>query len=278
MYVYLLRHATEPRFKIGKAVDIYQRIPYIGGIETYDIENSRCIKLSTEAKAYNLEKALHKLFNDWSHPIDENNRYSGDTEQFKIECFNRVIDLLVQSTDIMEGALPISIPSRTTSFARNTEQIKERNRLKTEENLRKEIKRKQTAYKLAAAWKVHDETFFTFITECEKCFCELIEIGINIFGVVENRLIRIETNDNEILERAQQIAIKLNTFIFSPQHLSEWSKFSREMIRTSRGIDIDLNPRIFIDASIYFTTFAKLIQKLPLLEDSSRLQTRPTPF
>lgn len=87
MFVYLLRDATKPVFKIGKANDIHLRVAALGGPERYDLHNSKCIRLPTEKDALRVEKALQRLFIRWNVPPDEAARFGGDTEIFLAAMF-----------------------------------------------------------------------------------------------------------------------------------------------------------------------------------------------
>ncbi len=110
MFVYILKYIDGKRFKIGKANDIYQRIRGIGGMEAYDLASSLCLQLRSEADAYRIEKILHRLFSDWHLEVDKGNRFDGDTEQFSIECFERVVKFLTDNADLTAGAMPCALP------------------------------------------------------------------------------------------------------------------------------------------------------------------------
>lgn len=112
MYVYLLKHVDGKSFKIGKASDIHQRIRAlgIGGMQAFDLECSLCVKLPSDDDAYRVEKSLHRLFADWHLEVDEQKRCDGDTEQFAIECFDRVVKFLTDNSDLIAGASPRELP------------------------------------------------------------------------------------------------------------------------------------------------------------------------
>lgn len=110
MYVYLLKNADGKRFKIGKANNIPQRIRGIGGTLSFDLPSSLCVQLPSEGDAYRIEKILHRLFVDWHLKVDQHNRYDGDTEQFGIECFARVVKFLTDNSDLTAGAMPRALP------------------------------------------------------------------------------------------------------------------------------------------------------------------------
>lgn len=140
MYVYLLRHVAEPRFKIGKANNIYQRIPGIGGIRAFNLASSLCLQLQSEDDAYRLEKILHRLFDPWNLPVNENNRYSGDTEQFEVECFDRVLKFLTDNSDLTGGASPMPIPAQPVIVDKKLVSPEEIEARKAEEQLARTIK------------------------------------------------------------------------------------------------------------------------------------------
>jgi hypothetical protein len=123
-YVYLLRHASEPRFKIGKANDIYQRLSGIGGINEFDLERSLCVKCPTEVRVGKLERHLHHIFDEWRIKDVENIDYSGYTEYFKIECFERVVKYIRENADLL-GELS-SLPPRQQIIGNTTISSEER--------------------------------------------------------------------------------------------------------------------------------------------------------
>jgi hypothetical protein len=111
MYVYLLKHKTEPIFKIGKAVNIHNRLAEIGGVRSYDLEASRCLHVGDGPRSYRLERKLHLMFEDWS--TDELGSFdgnSGHSEMFRIECFDRVIRFIDDNKDLI-GITPQAIPA-----------------------------------------------------------------------------------------------------------------------------------------------------------------------
>ena len=110
MFVYLLLHSREPRFKIGKANDIWKRIYGIGGRDSFNTSDSLCVKTHSPEQAYKLERALHKLFDRWKIAPDPSRRFSGDTEQFDIACLDRVVRFLSDNQDLTDGAVPLPLP------------------------------------------------------------------------------------------------------------------------------------------------------------------------
>jgi len=174
MFVYLLQHATESRFKIGKANDIYQRIPSIGGFDAFDLTSSLCIQLPTEKDAYKLEKSLHRLFGAFNLPVDKSNRYSGDTEQFNTECFERVLKFLKDNCDLICGASPMPIPSPPIIVRQLVARISPEERAAQKEaNRLNQIKSIEKKHGITLKWL---ETFAGYM-----------ESGIIVSGIWQNK-------------------------------------------------------------------------------------------
>lgn len=192
MFVYLLRYATEPRFKIGKAIDIYQRILGIGGLGTFDIANSLCVQLPNEDAAYRLEKILHRLFEPWNLPVNESKRYSGDTEHFAAECFGRVIKFLVDNVDLTAGALPSPLPTQTVLIAtENAIALQEERRLiRAAKELRIEERQKvRTANKLLED-AAYEQMYLRGIEILKSSITQLSEMQLDVFGVVTHNCVQ----------------------------------------------------------------------------------------
>lgn len=51
--------------KIGKAIDIHQRLTGMVGTAEFDVGKGACVALGTESDAYRIESALHRLFARW---------------------------------------------------------------------------------------------------------------------------------------------------------------------------------------------------------------------
>lgn len=115
MYVYLLRHAEKPTFKIGKAIDIHARIPLIGGHTAFDLGGSLCVEFPTEADSKRQERVLHRLFHKWNVRPVSGERHEGDTEHFEIECFARVVKFLDDNQDLTLGRI-VPIPPRPANL------------------------------------------------------------------------------------------------------------------------------------------------------------------
>src|SRR5512135_3368740 len=106
MNVYAVPYIAEPKFKIGKANDVLDRLQDLGPLTDFNLADGLCIPLPSEADAHRVEKILHRMFAKWNLPIDEKNRYDGDTEQFDIACLPRVTRFLTENADLLDGALP----------------------------------------------------------------------------------------------------------------------------------------------------------------------------
>lgn len=111
MFVYLLRDAHAPRFKIGKANDIHQRIAALGGPSGFNLTESRCIRLPTPSDALRVEKILHRVFVRSNIPPTDGARYAGDTEMFRLDCFHRVLLFLMSMPDLIDNAAPGPLPT-----------------------------------------------------------------------------------------------------------------------------------------------------------------------
>lgn len=110
MNVYAVPYIAEPKFKIGKANDVLDRLQNLGQLTDFNLADGLCIPLPSEADAHRVEKVLHRLFKKWKLPIDKRNRYDGDTEQFEIACLPRVTRFLTENADLLDGARPGPLP------------------------------------------------------------------------------------------------------------------------------------------------------------------------
>lgn len=109
MYVYLLKHAVKPTFKIGKSIDIHSRIHDIGGYESFDLDGSIYVQFPNERLALKHESFIHQVFGEWKMCPDKENRLPGDTEYFKIECFELVVSYLRSNATLFKcdiGPIP----------------------------------------------------------------------------------------------------------------------------------------------------------------------------
>lgn len=137
-YVYLVRHATEPRFKIGKADDPFLRSKSFG--ENLDLESSLQIHLGH--RAYGIEKGLHAIFDAYRLPPVSAN--DGATEWFQLECWDQCLAFFNQHNDLI-GALPGSIPKPApTSVTVLTAEEKAERRQRRLETERRRIQEENT--------------------------------------------------------------------------------------------------------------------------------------
>ena len=137
-YVYLVRHATEPRFKIGKADYPFLRSKSFG--ENLDLESSLQIHLGH--RAYGIEKGLHAIFDAYRLPPVSAN--DGATEWFQLECWDRCLAFFNQHNDLI-GALPRSIPKPApTSVTVLTAEEKAERRQRRIETERRRVQEENT--------------------------------------------------------------------------------------------------------------------------------------
>ena len=102
-FVYLLKHVDKPSFKIGKAINIHQRIPDIGGYDAFNLDESLCASFPSESLSKRYEKTIHEVFHNSNIQPDRNKRVDGDTEYFRIECFDHVVNFLIQNSNFFNG-------------------------------------------------------------------------------------------------------------------------------------------------------------------------------
>jgi hypothetical protein len=108
-YVYILVHKDKPRFKIGKAVDIAARVAQLT-YDELDFTKSLALEVADEAAAFNLERALHRCFDKWRLSADdmvelEGERFTGYTEWFRAECFDKLMAFVDQNTELFDYSL-----------------------------------------------------------------------------------------------------------------------------------------------------------------------------
>lgn len=124
-YVYLLRHISEQRFKIGKALDVETRVVQLG-ITSFALEESLALEVEDGPSATNLERILHRLFS--KHRIKPGSSSfpalqrgsAGSTEWFDIACWSRVLQFLEDSKDLVAFAsVPVGalVKARTVNLA-----------------------------------------------------------------------------------------------------------------------------------------------------------------
>lgn len=199
MFVYLLQHTSEPRFKIGKANDIYQRILGIGGLDVFNLPSSFCVQASDEGSAYRLEKILHRMFEPWNLPVDEGARYTGDTEQFSMECFDRVLKFLTDNADLNDGALPVPLPPaplRPTPV-KNIFSIGDRIQRNEKRRQRAIVKERENLEGYRAGIRILESSIFS-----------LLEMGLDEFKLC-NGFVLIETGNREKYDKAHNLIDEL---------------------------------------------------------------------
>lgn len=110
-HVYLLRHATEPRFKIGKANDLAARVLQLGRSQ-FNLLTSIAIEVESPEDATNLERLLHRAFRQhrlnpacsstgWMYPGLAAGKHDGMSEWFSAACWERLQGLLSHLKDLV---------------------------------------------------------------------------------------------------------------------------------------------------------------------------------
>lgn len=105
-YVYLLAHPTEPRFKIGKAININSRLQQLGRTQ-FDLSSSQALEVFTEAESDNLERLLHRAFSQWRLDSDvvhvsDGARLAGHSEWFHCDCKARLAAFINANMDLLQ--------------------------------------------------------------------------------------------------------------------------------------------------------------------------------
>lgn len=128
-YVYLLVHAKESRFKLGKASDVIARARVLG-IHNFALQKSWALKVPSETRALQVEQALHRIFDPWRVPKSKlrnaaGDRRRGDTEWFRLKVMKRMQEFVESSLDVMNGELlPLhqacELPRRRKAVRANT--------------------------------------------------------------------------------------------------------------------------------------------------------------
>lgn len=102
-HVYILAHATRPRFKVGKANDILSRSKSFGW-DDIDFTRSFGLELVSEDAAMNLERVLLRTFAAWRLPSDEvrseGGSADGSSEWLRDACRQRLERFLDEAKDL----------------------------------------------------------------------------------------------------------------------------------------------------------------------------------
>lgn len=93
-YVYCLSHAFEPRFKIGKALNLSRRLRQLSR-DHIDIGTSLIFAVPSEQEAFNLESILHRVFS--SARLAPLGTFDGATEWFSAEAKLRLVQFVVNN-------------------------------------------------------------------------------------------------------------------------------------------------------------------------------------
>lgn len=113
-HVYLLRHRTQPRIKIGKADDIKRRLRCIAGRswyvpESFDIARSVGLRVESPSAALRLERELHRRLAEWRMTAEEvaqqsgqpNDPNSGAGEWFRDGCEAVLVQFLTENKEAL---------------------------------------------------------------------------------------------------------------------------------------------------------------------------------
>lgn len=102
-HVYILAHASRPRFKVGKANDIVSRAKSFGW-HNIDFTRSLGLELKSEDAAMKLEGALLRAFGDWRLSSDEvcsqGGSADGSSEWLRENCRQRLERFLDETKDL----------------------------------------------------------------------------------------------------------------------------------------------------------------------------------
>lgn len=183
MFVYLLHHAVQPQFKIGKANDIHERIPGIGGARSFNLEASRCILLRTEADAKRVENGLHYFFKRWNVPVDPENRFLGDTEHYEIECFARVVEFLTVNTDLTQGAVPMPVPAAPRALSNDMDSSTSRQQKRAEKQQKRAERQRKRAEKLQREANETHAEMQRAMAVIQRLIIELKEMKLPLFSL-----------------------------------------------------------------------------------------------
>ncbi len=101
-YVYLLKHATDACMKIGKANCVRARANSLGP-QKFDFASSWAVRVPDTEAAYDLEKALGKLFKRFS--VARPGEVDGRTEWYDASCLQRALQLLEREGDLFSATV-----------------------------------------------------------------------------------------------------------------------------------------------------------------------------
>lgn len=206
MNVYALVHAFEPKVKIGKANDVHERIRCLGEPADFNLEDSLCVALPSEADAYRVEKIVQRAFEKWNLPYDPKNRYDGDTEQFDIACFPRVRRFLTDITDLLDGALPGPLPPVPERIA--APKLTRAQRQEQRENAARRRQEAEDKYRIMA------------LAALSCGIDQICQMNLEVLVKTDAYFpfITFETPDRERAERALAIMWDLQMLMWSPEH------------------------------------------------------------
>lgn len=109
-FIYLLWHETEPVFKVGKSVNVWNRMAQLP--DAIDIERSRLVGFGDGKLALKLEKFCHTLFKQHCRPRPH--RSEGYTEWYDVAAFDDVLGF-IDSNRKTFGCGPVRpIPAKKT--------------------------------------------------------------------------------------------------------------------------------------------------------------------
>jgi len=210
MFVYVVKDAKKPQFKIGKAKVVLNRLAKLGNLEDFDLAGSYCLRLPTEADAFRIEAAIQKLFHPFNVEPDANNRRLGDTEIFRLECFGHVINFLRANPDLFFGAVPeaISEPVESANAPR-----------KVPEQLLRERQERATDQRAVAELKfdISMVVFDGVVSQLTDLRPEVFDLSEcpNPRGEQPKQVVHIESSDREIFDRAHGLVCTLQYLRFS---------------------------------------------------------------
>lgn len=221
-YVYLIRHATEPRFKIGKSNEPIGRSKSFG--DDLDLENSLQIHLGH--RAYGIEKGLHAILDAYRLPPVSTN--DGATEWFRLECWNRCLAFFEQHNDLI-SELPTCIqPPPATILTAAEKANRRQQRIDAERKQQREIDAKEIE-----SW----EQFLHWLDSRE-----VVEERIDQFGRLSIVLLGIAKEDAQAFVTAgfdKQRCFSTHTFnCCCGIETTEWCEDGGQLTLNFRRLDL----------------------------------------